>query len=65
MLRDVSEDAVFGVDVPRRALVVAAPFRIEGAPVATAPHDRLEKKHRYRFLKWFAARRDLLVGATE
>jgi len=65
VLRDVPEDAVFGVDVPRRAVVVAAPFRIEGGPAATAPHDRLEKKHRYRFLKWFAARRDLLVGAID
>jgi hypothetical protein len=26
------------------------------------PDERLAKKHRYRFLKWFAGRRDLLVG---
>ena len=65
VLRDVSEDAVFGVDVPRRAVVVAAGYRLEGAPAASAPHERMAKKHRYRFLKWFATRRDLLPTATE
>jgi glycosyltransferase involved in cell wall biosynthesis len=61
VLRDVAEDAVFGVDVPRRALVVDAPFDLVG-PAAPGPNERLGKKHRYRFLKWFATRRDLLVG---
>ena len=64
VLRDVPEDAVFGVDVPRRALVVATPFRLEGDPT-TVPNERLGKKHRYRYLKWFATRRDLLVDPEE
>ena len=61
VLRDVPDDAVFGVDLPGRAVVVAAPFDLRGEP-APAPDDRLAKKHRYRFLKWFATRRDLLVA---
>lgn len=59
VLRDVPEDA--GVDaVPRRAMVVPTAFAFGVA--ATSPVDeRLSKKQRYRFLKWFATRRDLLV----
>jgi glycosyltransferase involved in cell wall biosynthesis len=64
VLRDVAEDAVFGVDVPGRAVVVAAAFELRGDPAAT-PDDRLAKKHRYRYLKWFATRRDLLVDSAE
>jgi hypothetical protein len=60
ILRDVSEDA--GPEAaPRRAVVVpvaiAAP---EGAGPAT--DERTAKRARYRYLKWFATRRDLLVG---
>ena len=58
-LRDVPEDAVFGVDVPGRAAVVASGYRLNGEEPAP-PDQRLEKKHRYRLLKSFAARRDLL-----
>jgi hypothetical protein len=59
-LRDVPEDAAVDA-VPRRAVVVAAPFQMLG-PDPAPPDERLAKKHRYRFLKWFASRRDLLVG---
>lgn len=60
-LRDVPGDADVHA-VPRRAAVVATPFTMLGDDAAP-PDERLAKKHRYRFLKWFASRRDLLVSA--
>lgn len=58
------ESAAFAVvePAPRRAVVVDAPHRLLGAEPAP-PEERLAKKHRYRFLKAFATRRDLLVGS--
>jgi hypothetical protein len=64
MLRDVPDDAVFGVDVPRRAAVVTTPYALHGEPPAE-PDERVAKKHRYRFLKYFAIRRDLVPGQGE
>jgi Glycosyl transferase family 2 len=62
VLRDVPEDA--DVDaIPRRAVVVAPTFTLLGEDPAP-PDERLAKKHRYRFLKGFASRRDLLVGGV-
>lgn len=59
VLRDVPDDA--GVDaVPGRALVVEAAYELQG-PDAPEPDQRLAKKHRYRFLRSFATRRDLLL----
>ncbi len=60
VLRDVPEDAVADA-VPRRAVVVPATLRMLGEE-PPLPDERLAKKQRYRFLKWFASRRDLLVG---
>jgi hypothetical protein len=59
-LRDVPEDAEFGVDLPRRAAVVETAYRLVGAERPESD-ERLAKKHRYRFLKSFASRRDLLA----
>lgn len=59
-LRDVPEDADLDA-VPRRAVVVEATFRMLGDE-PEPPGERLAKKQRYRFLKWFASRRDLLVA---
>ncbi len=61
VLRDVPEDADVEA-APRRAVVLALPFGILGEE-PPPPDERLAKKQRYRFLKWFAGRRDLLVGA--
>ncbi|MHB8958005.1 MAG: glycosyltransferase family 2 protein [Candidatus Limnocylindrales bacterium] len=61
VLRDVPDDA--GADAtPGRAVVAVMPFGILGEE-PSPPDERLAKKQRYRFLKWFASRRDLLVGA--
>lgn len=60
MLRDVDETA--GVEAaPRRAAVVETPFALLGE-VAAPADERLAKKARYRFLRYFATRRDLLGG---
>jgi hypothetical protein len=64
VLRDVGEDAVFGVDKPRSAVVVETPYALRGDE-PPAPDQRVEKKHRYRFLKYFATRRDFLPAARE
>lgn len=61
VLRDVSEDADADA-TPRRAVVLALPFGILGDE-PPPPDERRARKQRYRFLKWFASRRDLLVGA--
>lgn len=62
VLRDVAEDAAEEA-VPRRAAVVDARYDLMGDEHG-APDERLEKRQRYRFLKSFATRRDLLtVGA--
>lgn len=45
---------------PRRAVVVDVPVTVRGAE-APPSDERLAKKHRYRFLRRFATRRDLLV----
>ena len=62
VLRDVREDAGTGA-VPARALVVDAPYELQAAD-APAPDGRLARKHRYRFLRSFAMRRDLLLGGA-
>ncbi len=59
VLRDVPEDADADA-APRRAVVLALPFGVMGEE-PPPPDERLAKKQRYRFLKWFAGRRDLLV----
>ncbi len=61
VLRDVADDAAPGVE-PRRAVVVEGPH-VVCAPEGPEPEpdERLVKKHRYRFLRSFATRRDLLV----
>ncbi|MFN8629062.1 MAG: glycosyltransferase [Chloroflexota bacterium] len=61
-LRDVGEDAVFGVDKPRSAALLATGYSLRGEEPST-PDARTAKKHRYRFLKSFAARRDLVPEA--
>ena len=61
VLRDVPDDADADA-TPRRAVVVALPFSVLGEE-PPPPDERLAKKQRYRFLKWFASRRDLMVGA--
>ncbi len=64
VLRDVPEDAEFGVTRPRRAVVAPVPFALRGdAP--PDPDARLAKRHRYRFLRDFATRRDLLVEPAQ
>ena len=47
---------------PRRAIVVDVPVSIRDADEPPTD-ERLAKKHRYRFLKRFATRRDLLAAA--
>ena len=60
VLRDVPDDA--GMDaIPGRALIVEAAYELQGSDVPM-PDERLARKHRYRFLRSFAARRDLLPG---
>lgn len=57
------EDVETGA-APRRALVVDLPFVLLDGD--EDPRDeRLARRHRYRFLKRFATRRDLLTGAGE
>lgn len=60
--RDEAPEAAGGQPEPqpRRAVVVDAPHRLVG-PAPRDPDERLAKKHRYRFLKTFATRRDLLT----
>ena len=60
ILRDVPEDAGDAAG-PRDALVVDARYALRGAARPEAD-ERLVKKHRYRFLRSFAARRDLLLS---
>jgi hypothetical protein len=58
VLRDVRDDA--GPDaVPGRAVVIDAAWELRGADNPT-PDLRLARKQRYRFLRSFATRRDLL-----
>ena len=64
VLRDVPEDAEFGVTRPRRAVVAPVPFTLRG-DVPPDPDERLAKRHRYRFLRDFATRRDLLVEPAQ
>ncbi len=60
VLRDVPEDA--GADAgPRAALVVPGQHAVHVAEMAEAD-ERLVRKQRYRFLRYFASRRDLLVS---
>jgi hypothetical protein len=62
VLRDVPDDA--DVDArPRRAVVVATPFE-RLAVEESAPDERRVRRQRYRFLKTFATRRDLLAGTA-
>lgn len=59
VLRDVADDADPGA-VPRRAVVVPVPAVVHGAP--DRPTDeRTAKRARYRYLRSFATRRDLLA----
>ncbi len=59
VLRDAAGDA--GTDAePRSAAVVGAPYTLRAAD-RPAADDRLAKRHRYRFLRSFATRRDLLL----
>ena len=60
VLRDVPQDAPADAR-PRRAVVVPG-AHAAGGEAPPPGEERLVKKHRYRFLKWFAARSDLLVG---
>ncbi len=64
VLRDVPEDAVLGVSAPGRAVLVDVPHVLHGEAPA-APDERLARKQRYRFLKSFATRRDLLPAHEE
>ena len=59
VLRDVPEDADED-DEPRSAVVVPSPYRLLGEEAADA-NERQAKKQRYRFLRSFATRRDLLL----
>jgi hypothetical protein len=64
ILRDPpeTEETDLAGAAPRRAIVVEAPVSIRNAD-ARPSDERLAKKHRYRFLKRFATRRDLLPAA--
>lgn len=63
VLRDVPEGADEGAEA-RRAEVVEGQYSVRG-PDRPAADERLAKKHRYRFLRSFATRRDLLVPGAQ